>query len=225
MNDQLELNMDAYLPLRDVVFNTLREAILRGDLVAGERLMELQLAAKLGVSRTPIREAIRMLEQEGLAITIPRKGAIVAGMTEKDMQDVLEIREALEELSVQVACDKITEEEIAKLQKNMKNFEHSLKSGDLKKMAQADVEFHDVIYQATDNPKLINMLNNLREQMYRYRVEYLKNPQNHEQLLREHEAIYKGIVEKDKDAVTNMIRKHISNQVDVVKNIIREQEK
>ena len=80
MNDQLELNMDAYLPLRDVVFNTLREAILRGDLVAGERLMELQLAAKLGVSRTPIREAIRMLEQEGLAITIPRKGAIVAGM-------------------------------------------------------------------------------------------------------------------------------------------------
>ena len=225
MNDQLELNMDAYLPLRDVVFNTLREAILRGDLVAGERLMELQLAAKLGVSRTPIREAIRMLEQEGLAITIPRKGAIVAGMTEKDMQDVLEIREALEELSVQVACDKITDEEIAKLQKNMKNFEHSLKSGDLKKMAQADVEFHDVIYQATDNPKLISMLNNLREQMYRYRVEYLKNPQNHEQLLKEHEAIYKGIVEKDKKAVTEMIRKHISNQVAVVKHMIREQEK
>ena len=225
MNDQLEFNMDAYLPLRDVVFNTLRQAILRGDLVPGERLMELQLAAKLGVSRTPIREAIRMLEQEGLAITIPRKGAIVAGMTEKDMQDVLEIREALEELSVQVACDKITEEEIAELQKNMKNFEHSLKSGDLKKMAQADVEFHDVIYRATDNPKLISMLNNLREQMYRYRVEYLKNPQNHEQLLKEHEAIYKGIVEKDKDAVTEMIRKHISNQVAVVKHMIREQEK
>ncbi len=225
MNDQLELNMDAYLPLRDVVFNTLREAILRGDLVPGERLMELQLAAKLGVSRTPIREAIRMLEQEGLAITIPRKGAIVAGMTEKDMQDVLEIREALEELSVQVACDKITDEEVAKLRENMENFETSLKSGDLKRMAEADVEFHDVIYQATDNPKLINMLNNLREQMYRYRVEYLKNPSNHEQLLREHEAIYRGIMEKDKDAVTEMIRKHISNQVDVVKNIIREQEK
>lgn len=225
MNDQLELNMDAYLPLRDVVFNTLREAILRGELVPGERLMELQLAAKLGVSRTPIREAIRMLEQEGLAITIPRKGAIVAGMTEKDMQDVLEIREALEELSVQVACDKITAEEIEKLQINMKNFENSLGSGDLKKMAQADVEFHDVICQATHNPKLVSMLNNLREQMYRYRVEYLKNPRNHAQLLREHEAIYKGIVEKDKVAVTDMIRKHISNQVDEVKHIIREQEK
>lgn len=225
MTDHLELNMDAYLPLRDVVFNTLREAILRGDLVAGERLMELQLASKLGVSRTPIREAIRMLEQEGLAITIPRKGAIVAGMTEKDMQDVLEIREALEELSVQVACDKITDDEIKQLHKNMKKFEAALQSGDLKRMAQADVEFHDVIYQATDNPKLISMLNNLREQMYRYRVEYLKKPENYEQLLNEHEAIYNGIAEKNKDAVTLVIRKHISNQVDAVKHMIREQEK
>ncbi len=225
MNDKLELNMDAYLPLRDVVFNTLREAILRGDLVPGERLMELQLASKLGVSRTPIREAIRMLEQEGLAITIPRKGAIVAGMTEKDMQDVLEIREALEELSVQVACDKITDEQIAMLRETMENFKESLESGDIKRMAEADVEFHNVIYQATDNPKLINMLSNLQEQMYRYRVEYLKNPDNHDQLLQEHEAIYKGILEKDKDGVTQMIRRHISNQVDVVKHIIRGQEK
>ena len=77
MTEDLTLNMDAYLPLRDVVFNTLREAILKGELKPGERLMELQLAAKLGVSRTPIREAIRMLEQEGLAVTIPRKGAEV----------------------------------------------------------------------------------------------------------------------------------------------------
>ena len=92
MTEDLTLNMNAYLPLRDVVFNTLREAILKGELKPGERLMELQLAAKLGVSRTPIREAIRMLEQEGLAVTIPRKGAEVARMTEKDMEDVLQIR-------------------------------------------------------------------------------------------------------------------------------------
>lgn len=225
MTDHLELNMDAYLPLRDVVFNTLREAILRGDLEAGERLMELQLASKLGVSRTPIREAIRMLEQEGLAITIPRKGAIVAGMTEKDMQDVLEIREALEELSVQVACDKIKEEGIKKLAENKRLFEQSLETKNIKRMAEADVAFHDVIYQATDNPKLVNMLNNLREQMYRYRVEYLKDEENYKELLKEHEAIYDGIVRRDKQAVTSMIRKHISNQVDAVKNIIREQEK
>ena len=104
MTDDLTLNMNAYLPLRDVVFNTLREAILKGDLKPGERLMELQLASKLGVSRTPIREAIRMLEQEGLAVTTPRKGAEVAKMTLKDMEDVLEIREALEESGLPAEC-------------------------------------------------------------------------------------------------------------------------
>ena len=115
MTEDLTLNMNAYLPLRDVVFNTLREAILKGELKPGERLMELQLAAKLGVSRTPIREAIRMLEQEGLAVTIPRKGAEVARMTEKDMEDVLQIRDALDELAASIACEQISEEELAEL--------------------------------------------------------------------------------------------------------------
>ena len=225
MTDKLELNTNAYLPLRDVVFHTLREAILKGEIKPGERLMELQLASKLGVSRTPIREAIRMLELEGLAVTTPRKGAEVAKMTEKDMEDVLQIRKALDELAVGLACDNIVESQLEKLFVALKNFEESTRSGDVKQIAQADVEFHDVIYQAADNPKLMNMLNNLREQMYRYRVEYLKNPENHQQLLDEHEAIYRGILAKDKDAVIDMIRRHISNQVDVVKHMIREQEK
>ena len=125
MTDNLKLNVDAYLPLRDVVFHTLREAILKGELKPGERLMELQLASKLGVSRTPIREAIRMLEQEGLAVTIPRRGAEVARMTEKDMKDVLQIREVLDELAVRLACDNITKEEIKELEKQMLQFENS----------------------------------------------------------------------------------------------------
>ena len=130
--DDLELNMNAYLPLRDVVFNTLREAILKGELKPGERLMELQLAERMGVSRTPIREAIRMLEQEGLAVTIPRKGAEVARMTEKDMEDVLEIRAALDELAVQLACDEITEEQVKNLKVAMRGFEESIRTGDVK---------------------------------------------------------------------------------------------
>ena len=112
MSEDLQLDMDSYLPLRDVVFNTLRNAILRGDLKPGERLMEMHLANKLGVSRTPIREAIRMLEQEGLAVTIPRKGAQVAKMTEKDLQDVLEIRDSLDELAVSMACKRMTPEQM-----------------------------------------------------------------------------------------------------------------
>ena len=224
MNDQLELNMDAYLPLRDVVFNTLREAILRGDLVPGERLMELQLASKLGVSRTPIREAIRMLEQEGLAITIPRKGASVAGMTEKDMQDVLEIREALDELAVRIACEKITDEQLKRLVDAKDLFETSTRTGDVKKIAEADVSFHDVIYEATGNPKLESMLNNLREQVYRYRVEYIKDPKNYPVLIREHEAILLALKERNVKKAEIAMHEHVANQAVAVKNVIQQQE-
>ena len=210
MTDKLELNTNAYLPLRDVVFHTLREAILKGELKPGERLMELQLASKLGVSRTPIREAIRMLELEGLAVTTPRKGAEVAKMTEKDMEDVLQIRKALEEL--------------AKLSVALENFEESTRSGNVKRIAQADVEFHDAIYQAADNPKLVNMLNNLREQMYRYRVEYLKNDSVYPRLIEEHKEIFEGLKRGDKRTVVEIVSHHVENQELMVKNIIQEQE-
>mgnify|MGYP000767363598 FL=1 len=102
--NELDLQMEdyQYLPLRDVVFRTLRQAILRGELKPGERLMEIRLANQLGVSRTPIREAIRMLELDGLVIMVPRKGAQVAQITEKDLNDVLEVRLGLEELAVKL---------------------------------------------------------------------------------------------------------------------------
>ena len=223
MTDNLTLNMDAYLPLRDVVFNTLREAILKGELKPGERLMELQLASKLGVSRTPIREAIRMLEQEGLAVTIPRRGAEVAKMTEKDMNDVLQVREALDELAVSIACELITEEELKKLKKATETFEKALSTGNIKQIAEADIEFHDIIYQASRNPKLVNILNNLREQIYRYRIQYLKDENNYANLLEEHREILEGLSKKDKELVSNSMRKHVENQAVAVKVMIAEQ--
>ena len=224
MTEDLTLNMDAYLPLRDVVFNTLREAILKGELKPGERLMELQLAAKLGVSRTPIREAIRMLEQEGLAVTIPRKGAEVAKMTEKDMEDVLQIREALDELAAKIACEQISEEQLEELVATMHEFEESTKTDNVKKIAEADVKFHDIIYQSTGNTKLVNMLNNLREQMYRYRVEYLKDENNYPTLMKEHKDIVEGLVRKNKMQVTATMHQHVKNQAVAVKAMIHEQE-
>lgn len=224
MTDDLTLKMNAYLPLRDVVFNTLREGILKGELKPGERLMELQLAAKLGVSRTPIREAIRMLEQEGLAVTIPRKGAEVAKMTEKDMEDVLQIRDALDELAATIACEQITPEELDELRCTMHEFEESTKIGEVKRIAEADVRFHDIIYKATRNPKLESMLSNLREQMYRYRVEYLKDEKNYPILIQEHSEIVEGLVTKDKDRVTDAMHKHVKNQVSAVKEMIRGQD-
>lgn len=224
MTDNLSLGTDAYLPLRDVVFHTLREAILKGELKPGERLMELQLAAKLGVSRTPIREAIRMLEQEGLAVTVPRKGAEVARMTEKDMEDVLQIREVLDELAVKLACDNITRKEIRELESKTVQFENSIRSGDIKSIALADVDFHDVIYRAAGNKKLVTMLDNLREQIFRYRVEYLKDEKAYPTLIREHREILQALDRHDKDQVVKTMKAHVEKQAEVVKKIIRDQD-
>lgn len=216
-----EVSMNEYLPLRDVVFNTLRQAILRGELKPGERLMEIQLANKLGVSRTPIREAIRKLELEGLVLMIPRKGAEVAEITEKSLRDVLEVRRALEELAVELVCEKITEEQIQDLKDAAEEFKESLESGDITRIAEADVKFHDVIYMATDNQKLIQLLNNLREQMYRYRVEYLKRSDFHQQLIDEHEEIIETIETGQKERAVQVVCQHVDNQVEAVMDTIR----
>lgn len=224
MTDNLELKMDAYLPLRNVVYQTLRTAILTGELQPGERLMELQLADRLGVSRTPIREAIHMLEKEGLAKIVPRKGAHVAKMTEKDLMDVLMIRQTLEDLALLTACDMIDDEGLEELEKAMLLFEACTRQDDVVRTAQADVAFHDVIYKAADNPKLLDILNNLREQMYRYRVEYLKDSSVFPQLVKEHRQMYNAIIKKDKEAAAACLYKHLHNQAMAVREIIRQQE-
>ena len=128
---QFEVNMDEYLPLRDVVFKTLRQAILKGELEPGERLMEIQLAERLGVSRTPIREAIRKLELEGLVLMIPRRGAEVAKISEKNLRDVLEVRRSLEELAIDLACQRIQEEELETLREAQKEFAAAVAAGHL----------------------------------------------------------------------------------------------
>ncbi|WP_455035748.1 GntR family transcriptional regulator, partial [Lachnoanaerobaculum gingivalis] len=133
---------DEYMPLRDVVFKTLRQAILRGELQPGERLMEIALSKKLGVSRTPIREAIRMLELEGLVLMIPRKGAEVAGITEKNLRDTLEVRRALEELAIELSCTKITDEELNELEQAEEEFVESIENKDIIDIARADEKFH-----------------------------------------------------------------------------------
>ncbi|MBO5055597.1 MAG: GntR family transcriptional regulator [Lachnospiraceae bacterium] len=211
--------MDEFLPLRDVVFNTLRKAILTGQLKPGERLMEVHLANRLGVSRTPIREAIRKLELEGLVIMIPRRGAEVAQITEKSLNDVLEVRRALDVLSVELACERITEEEMAALKKACDDFERATKGKDASVIARADVALHDIIVQATGNQRLQQLVNNLSEQMYRYRFVYIKDESQHEKLVTEHKEIYESILNRDKERASRAAKLHIDNQE---KSIIRQ---
>lgn len=219
--DDFQVKMDEFLPLRDVVFNTLRQAILTGELKPGERLMEIHLANKLGVSRTPIREAIRKLELEGLVTMIPRRGAEVAQITEKSMNDVLEVRRAMDVLCVELACERISEEELSQLKTACDNFEQMVKTRDVKKIARADVELHDIILRATGNSRLIQLVNNLSEQMYRYRYEYIKDFSQHEKLVEEHRIIYESLVNKDKETASDAAKIHIDNQKKAIINRIR----
>ena len=226
MGNNFEVKMNEYLPLRDVVFNTLRQAILKGELAPGERLMEIQLAQKLGVSRTPIREAIRKLELEGLVLMIPRRGAEVARISEKSLKDVLEVRRSLEELAIELACQRMTEEDMQALEEAQKAFKAAIEQGDAMKIAETDEAYHDVIYYSTRNKRLVQILNNLREQMYRYRFEYIKDFSQHERLVEEHKVIYESIVKKDKETASNMAKVHIDNQKKaIIRQIRLEREK
>ncbi len=224
-DNQIEINPDAFLPLRDVVFKTLRQSILTGELKPGERLMEIHLAEKLGVSRTPIREAIRQLELEGLVVMLPRRGAQVAHITEKSMSDVLEVRLALDELAVKLACERITDEEIERLREACLKFEEAVDSADIRNITSADVAFHDIIFIASRNNRLMQMMNNLAEQMYRYRFEYIKDDSGWQSLITEHRMITDAIAMRDPELSARAIHVHIKNQENSIIRTIRREEK
>lgn len=225
MEGNFQIDMDEFLPLRDVVFNTLRKAILTGQLKPGERLMEVHLANKLGVSRTPIREAIRKLELEGLVIMIPRRGAEVAQITEKSIKDVLEVRRALDVLCIELACERITPEEIEALKEACAEFKLATTGKDTSVIAKADVKLHDIIVQATRNQRLQQLVNNLAEQMYRYRFVYIKDDSQHEKLIAEHQEILESIMERNKERAAGAAKIHIDNQEKSVINQIRLEKK
>lgn len=209
---EMNAKVDELLPLRDVVFKKLRRAILLEELKAGERLTEIRLADRLGVSRTPIREAIRKLELEGLVVMVPRKGAVVAEINEKNLRDVLEVRRVLDVLGAELACERMNGEQKEALGAACLAFEEAVKSGNLRDIAQKDVALHNIIIDATGNRTLRRMLDNLAEQMYRYRLKYLKDDRQYVALVKEHRAIYESIVKGDGTAAARLAGEHIDNQ-------------
>ena len=222
----MEITVNDYQPLRDLVYDTLRQSILKGELVPGERLIEEDLADQLGVSRTPVREAVHRLQQEGLVYTVPRKGAHVADISENNVHDVLEVRKALEELAVTLATERITPQEKIRLREAEQAFERASKGGDLREIADCDEKFHDVIYHATKNEKLEMLLNNLREQMYRFRFEYIKDEKARSRLCAEHHEIAEAVMRGYTEVGTHAIALHIDNQKQtIIANLQRERER
>ncbi len=211
-----KINLNDYKPLRDVIFNTLREAIITGELKPGERLMEVQLAEKMGVSRTPVREAIRKLELEGWVSMIARRGAQVAGLSIKDIMDVLEVRASLDGLSTSLAAARITGEELKDLNNIYLQFMNYVEKDNLPGQVKKDVEFHEVIYRSSRNDKLIQIVSNLREQVQRFRVIYLKDYSSPKELAKEHLEIIEAITARDQDRAFKVAQKHIENQKEAV---------
>ena len=210
MDNLTKINLDNYKPLRDVVFENLREAILEGKLEPGQRLMEVQLAEQLGVSRTPVREAIRKLELEGLVVMLPRKGAYVADVSLKDIIDVLEIRSTLEGLAAYLAADRITEEGVERLKAIAEDFKQSIeRKDDIETLLKKDVEFHECIFNATNNTKLSQIINTLWEQVHRFRTTYISDFDTSTHLVEEHNNILDAIISGDNELAKKYAINHI----------------
>ncbi|QEK13276.1 GntR family transcriptional regulator [Crassaminicella thermophila] len=206
-----DLRLQNYQPLRDVVFEHLRNAILNGNLKPSERLMEVQIAEQLGVSRTPVREAIRKLELEGLVVMIARKGAYVADVSVKDILDVLEVRSVLEGLAAALAAERITDEELEELELISNNFKKALENDDKEKMIEKDMQFHDKILRSTRNPKLIQIAQSLQEQVQRFRTTYFIEYNQLKTILSDHQEILEAISNREVEKAQKVAQKHVDD--------------
>ena len=217
---KFNINTNEYLPLRDVVFNTLRDAILTGKLVPGERLMEINWR-KAWRKPYPVREALRMLELENLVELVPRKGAQVLDMTEKDIVNILEIRSALEGLATSLACRKMTKECLQQLKNMEVDFERAVAENDVERFVDIDEDFHDVIFQATENDKLIQMFRNLKIQLYRYRMAQAKSDNSMSTIVAHHRSILRALENHDSEEGAAVAQGHIKYQTESILRFIK----
>ncbi|NBI06239.1 GntR family transcriptional regulator [Senegalia massiliensis] len=209
MDEIKKLDLHDYKPLREIVFEHLRESIILGKMAPGERLMEIQLAEELGVSRTPVREAIRKLELEGLVIMIPRKGAYVSEVSLKDIKEALEIRVSLEGLGAYLAAERIEDDELKQLIKKHEELKGYADKKDVEGILKKDEELHKIIFNAARNSKLIEMVDSLKEQVQRFRVSYVSSHSQAAELYKEHKKIIDAIVNRDKSKAKKYAEEHI----------------
>lgn len=204
-----KLSIQDIKPLRDVVFDHLRDAILDGVLKPGERLMEVQLAEKLGVSRTPVREAIRKLEIDGFVEMIPRRGAQVSELSIKDVENVLEVREVLEGLAAFLAASKIKKEELSEFEKAYQGLKMSVEEKNVEDIVKWDSRFHDILLNASGNPRLIKVNSVLIEQVHRFRKSYVEDTSTANYILASHKKILEAIKEKNPEKARAASEEHI----------------
>lgn len=204
--------MESYsYSLRARVFNQLQNDILNGKYQPGDSLIETKLSEDLGVSRTPIREAIRQLELEGLVTYVPNKGAIVNGVTSKDIQDIYTIRMMVEGLAARWATENITQQEIDELNETIELEEFYTNKNDVQHMLKLDSKFHEIIFKASKSKPLMQTLSTFHHYVQRARNASLESPVRARQALEEHRAILQAIIERDPEKAERLTTEHIKN--------------
>lgn len=198
------------------VYENLRSAILKGDLAPDSRVVESRVANALGISRTPVREAIHKLEREGLLRQDPKGGFFVLGLTRADIEETFGIRSVLESYAARLAAIRHLEGDLQPLEEKLRRYQQCLDREDLGALPQINTEFHDLLYGLSRSPRLMKMINDLRDHIYRFRLVILKKRATAELSNNDHRLMLKAIRKRDTDGVESLVREHILRGQDIV---------
>jgi DNA-binding GntR family transcriptional regulator len=204
--------------IRRKVHNYVREQILSGEIAAGERLIETKIAAEIGTSRTPVREALHSLEMEGLIESIPRVGYTVKPISDKEVEEICDIRTAIEGLAAGWALQKAQEKVVRELRKNVATAEERLARGQITDFIDLDAQFHEIIAKCSGSSRLLELAQTLRRHMLRYRVQSIYSPVNVAAAINGHKAILFALEKGDPDAVNQAIKQHLdASKKDIIR--------
>ncbi len=204
------LKIKSNIPIRNQVLNQLREFILTSKINPGERLYEERLAAGVGSSRTPIREALHVLEREGLVESIPRVGYVVKGLDPEEFDEIVEIRKAIECLAAIWAANRLTDSMLKNLEENIVKSKELLKRGDAKKFIDLDARFHELIARASGKKRIHEMSQNLRSYMLFYRISSSYEIGVARRAVAAHEKIIEAIESKNEERIRKAVISHLS---------------
>lgn len=194
--------------LREKILENIRDAILKGTLKPGERVSEPDLAERYGISRTPIREAFRQLESEGYLTVVPRKGAVVTALSERDVAEFYEIKSMLEGYAAQLAAEKMTDRDIERLSKINNRLADLAAEGDVKSFFRVHNEFHELFIRASGNNKLQELIQQMLKKFNRLRIASLSLPGRMEISVKEHEKIIEAFRNRDGELANNLVKKN-----------------
>lgn len=200
----------------DVAYDYLKRGIISGDLPPGQRLIESQLSAQMKVSRVPVREAVKKLEQEGLVEKTGGRGFAVKGHSKEEIEETLGIRALLESYAAYLATEHIDAGILKKLEDSIDAYRAAFEKGDTEKLMQLNTQFHEIIYKAAGSRKLYFLISSFRDEIHRYRRPLLTSQHHARVSLKDHEQMVKAMREKNKKKVENLVRKHILRGLDII---------